>query len=181
MIFYWSILYKLLVKNTKMDGTKKQKVLTPGQAYVKITAFCAYQERSHREVVQKLYEYGLKKAEIDELLSRLITENFINEERFAKAYAGGKFRMKHWGRVKIKKGLELHGVSSYCIRKGLEEIEEALYEETLYTLLVKKACAYKDIGLVKKIKTINYFLGRGYERDVIQEAWDRAVKEKAVS
>ncbi|MBU3713482.1 MAG: RecX family transcriptional regulator, partial [Ferruginibacter sp.] len=82
----------------------------------KIKQFCAYQERSHREVKEKLFSYGLYKLQVDELLSRMIEENFLNEERYATAFAGGKFRMKGWGKVKIKYELKQQQVSEYCIR-----------------------------------------------------------------
>ncbi|MFN8416908.1 MAG: regulatory protein RecX [Cytophagaceae bacterium] len=162
-----------------MDGRKKHKVLTPGQAFVKISAFCAYQERAHKEVFQKLYEYGLKKSEAEEIISRLITDNFLNEERFAKSYAGGKFRMKRWGKVKIKRELELKGVSAYCIRKGMEEISEEAYWEVILSELGKKTASIKDPMPLKKIKAIRYMLSRGFENDLIKEAWETLEGKKA--
>jgi regulatory protein len=155
-----------------MDGRKKHKVLTPGQAFVKISAFCAYQERTHKEVFQKLYEYGLKKSEAEEIIARLITDNFLNEERFARSFAGGKFRIKKWGKVKIKRELELKGVSVYCIRKGMEEIPEDAYWEVLLSELSKKTASIKDPMPLKKIKVFRYMLSRGFENDLIKEAWD---------
>jgi regulatory protein len=86
-----------------------RKRLTPAEAHAKIQRYCAYQERSHKEVKNKLYEYGLYPGQVDELLSQLISEGFLNEERFAKAFAGGRFRMKKWGRLKIKNELEFNG------------------------------------------------------------------------
>ncbi|HCM75832.1 MAG TPA: RecX family transcriptional regulator, partial [Cytophagales bacterium] len=82
---------------------KRKQKLTPQQGLQKIYHYCAYQERSHKEVRNKLYDYGLWGSEVEDLLTRLITEDFLNEERFAKSFAGGKFRMKKWGRIKIER------------------------------------------------------------------------------
>ena len=84
--------------------------LTPKQAFPKIKQFCAYQERCHSEVKEKLYGYGLNKDDVEELISKLIEENYLNEERFAIVFAGGKFRSKNWGKVKIKYELNEHTV-----------------------------------------------------------------------
>jgi regulatory protein len=81
------------------------KKITPTEAKGKIQRYCAYQERSHQEVRNKLYSFGLYSDEVDNLLTDLITDGFLNEERFAKAFAGGKFRMKKWGRIKIVNAL----------------------------------------------------------------------------
>src|SRR3990170_4529848 len=107
------------------------KILTPREAREKIQRYCAYQERSHREVRNKLHEFGLYRKDVDEIISDLITDGFLNEERFAKAFAGGKFRMKKWGRIKISHALEAKGISQNCIRIGLKEIEEASYVTSL--------------------------------------------------
>src|SRR5687768_10604150 len=98
------------------------KKLTKQEAETKIQRYCAYQERCHQEVRGKLYEYSLFKDEVEDILTNLITEGFLNEERFAKAYAGGKFRMKKWGRLKIIHELEIKGLSKNCIHAGLKEI-----------------------------------------------------------
>ena len=79
---------------------------TPQQSVPKIKQYCAYQERCHAEVRDKLYSFGLNKIEVEEIISELITENYLNEERFAIHYAGGKFRMKQWGKNKIKQSLK---------------------------------------------------------------------------
>src|ERR687886_2511625 len=97
----------------------QKKFLTKEQALQKLKQYCAYQERSHYEVVQKLWDLGVRKAEHDEIVSALIEEDYLNEERFAIQYAGGKFRMLQWGRVKIKQALKQKGVSEYCIKKAL--------------------------------------------------------------
>jgi regulatory protein len=96
--------------------------LSPKEALVKIQSYCAYQERSHKEVKNKLFEYGLYASEVDELISNLIVDGFLNEERFAKAFAGGKFRIKKWGRLKIQQELEMLGLTKRNIARQLNQI-----------------------------------------------------------
>ena len=97
-----------------------KKYLTKEQALQKIKHYCAYQERCHNEVKEKLYNLGVWKKEHDEIIATLIEENYLNEERFAIAFAGGRFRIKKWGRVKIKYELKQKQVSDYCIKKSIE-------------------------------------------------------------
>src|SRR5579863_890568 len=92
--------------------------LSTQEAIVKIARYCAYQERSHQEVRNKLFNYGLRSTSVDEILSHLITEGFLNEGRYAKAFAGGKFRIMKWGKLKIRKALEISGVSPRNIAIG---------------------------------------------------------------
>lgn len=147
--------------------------LTPEQALQKARHFCAYQERCHNEVKQKLYSFGLYRNDVEAALSTLIEENYLNEERFAIQFAGGRFRMKQWGRVKIKHELKLKKVSEYCIRKGLKEIEEDDYLATLEKLAQKKWDSLKDPGsnmFVKMSKTTDYLLQKGFEPELVREA-----------
>ena len=104
-----------------------KKHLTKEQALQKLKHYCAYQERCHSEVKEKLFNLGVWKKEHDEIISTLIEENYLNEERFAIAYAGGKWRVKHWGRVKIKYELKQKQVSEYCIKKALMAIDNDEY------------------------------------------------------
>ena len=120
------------------DEIRKKKKLTPRQALVKMMKYCAYQERSQHEVRQKLYEHGLYSSEIEEIISELIVEGFINEERFAIAFAGGKFRVKSWGRIKIKHALQQHKISDYCMKKAMQAIDEEKYLESLKLILQSK-------------------------------------------
>ncbi len=101
-----------------------KKSLTKEQALQKLKHYCAYQERAHSEVKEKLYDLGVWKKDHDEIISTLIEENYLNEERFAIAFAGGKWRVKHWGRVKIKYELKQKQVSEYCIKKAMKQIDE---------------------------------------------------------
>ena len=120
------------------DESKKRKRLEPKEAKLKAADYCAYQERSQQEVRDKLYSYGLHQDEVEDVLADLIVDGFISEERFARAYVGGKFRMKGWGRRKILQGLQQHRISEYCIKKGLEEIDAEAYYQTLRKHAEKK-------------------------------------------
>ncbi|MBT1685367.1 regulatory protein RecX [Dawidia soli] len=144
------------------------KRLTPAAAKQKIYRYCAYQERSHQEVRDKLYEYGLYTSDVDEILSHLITEGFLNEERFAKAFAGGKFRMQHWGRVKIVHELEAHGLTKNCINLGLKEIDEEDYQRVLHDVLARKL-AQLDVTnpFVTRDKLARYAIQKGFEPDLV--------------
>jgi regulatory protein len=144
------------------------KVLTPQQAKQKIQQYCAYQERSHLEVRNKLYGYGLNRSDVDEILTGLITDSFLNEERFAKAFAGGKFRMKKWGRIKITHALEAKGVSQNCIRIGLKEIEEGDYINTLRGLLKERTQGVTNDNLyVLRDGLSKYAIQKGYEPEIV--------------
>lgn len=153
-----------------------RKQLTKEQALQKARHYCGYQERSHLEVKEKLYSFGLHKQQVEELLSQLIEENYLNEERYAVQFAGGRFRLKHWGRVKIKYELKQKRVSEYCIKKAMKEIDEGDYLKTLETLAQKKWVSVKGEGVnhyVKLSKTTDYLLQKGYEPDLIKQALAR--------
>lgn len=111
---------------------------TKEQALQKLRQFCAYSERCHKDVVDKLYELGVYKNEHDEIIATLIEEQYVNEERYAKAFAGGHFRQKQWGRNKIKQALLQKGISNYCLKKGLQEIDAAAYKQTLEKIFHQK-------------------------------------------
>ena len=118
--------------------------LSKEQALPKIKQYCTYQERCHAEVKEKLYAFGLYKKDVEQLMSQLIEENYLNEERFAIQYAGGKFRMNQWGRIKIKYALKQKQVSDYCIKKALKEINETDYKKTLHKLAEQKLKTLKS-------------------------------------
>lgn len=148
-----------------MDNVKFSKE----QALPKIKQYCAYQERCHSEVKEKLYSFRLYKTEVEQLLSQMIEENYLNEERFAIQYAGGKFRMKQWGRVKIKHALKQKQVSEYCIKKALSQIAEKDYNETFYKLAEQKLKTLKSEKniFIKKRKLQDYLLQKGYEMELV--------------
>ncbi len=147
------------------------KKLSKEQALQRIKQYCAYQERCHSEVKEKLYSLGLYKNDVEQLMAQLIEENYLNEERFAKQYAGGKFRMNQWGRVKIKYALRQKQVSDYCIKKGMKEISDADYKKTLHKLAEQKLKTLKNESNLfsKKKKLQDYLLQKGYEGELVRE------------
>ncbi len=149
-----------------------KKYLTKEQALQKAKHYCGYQERCHKEVKEKLYSLGLYKQQVEECISQLIEENYLNEERFAQQFAGGKFRMKQWGRVKIKYELKQKNVSEYCIKKGMKEIDETDYEKTLQKLAQEKWNTVKSEKnvFIKLRKTQDYLMQKGYEHELIKQA-----------
>jgi regulatory protein len=157
-----------------MPLPKKEKIYTPKEAFLKISSFCAYQERTQQEVRDKLYTYGLHKDPVEEIISKLIVENFVNEERFAKTYAGSKFRQKKWGRLKILSALKEKGISEYCIKKGLAEIDLKDYGKTLEDLIKMRNGKEKEKNVYKKKhKVAQYLIGKGYEPE---EVWEKIGK-----
>lgn len=149
----------------------QQKYLTKEQALQKLRQYCAYQERSHYEVQQKLWDLGVRRSEHDEIISTLIEENYLNEERFAVQFAGGKFRLKEWGRKKIYYALKEKKVSDYSIKKALKQIDEGDYLKTLNSLAEKKYESLKgEQYLVRRKKTMDYLLQRGFEPELISGA-----------
>ena len=152
------------------DEPRKKKRLEPKEAKLKAADYCAYQERSQQEVRDKLYSYGLHHDEVEDVLADLIVDGFINEERFARAYVGGKFRMKGWGRRKILQGLQQHRISEYCIRKGLEEIDAEIYYQTLRKHAEKKLLSLKgQSAYVMRGKLTQHLMMKGFEGDLIRE------------
>lgn len=138
-------------------------------AYRKIRHFCAYQERNHRQVKEKLYSFGLYKTEVEQLMAQLIEEDFLNEERYARAYAGGKFRIKKWGKNRIKYELKLQGVSEYCIKIALASIDEADYLTTLENLFTakKESLASEENPYLQRQKIQAYLHQKGYEPAIV--------------
>lgn len=147
-----------------------KKQLTKEQALQKLKHYCAYQERCHAEVKEKLFQLGVWSKDHDELITALIEENYLNEERFAIAFAGGKFRVKQWGRVKIKYELKQKQVSEYCIKKALKQIDDDTYRQTLQELAEKKYAALKNEQyLVRQKKTADYLIRHGFEQGFVME------------
>ncbi|MFT4015314.1 MAG: regulatory protein RecX [Agriterribacter sp.] len=149
----------------------QRKQLSPEQAYEKAKYYCAYQERSHSEAKEKLYSFGIRKEQVELLLSHLIEEDYLNEERFAIQFAGGKFRMKQWGKKKIEQGLKEKLVSSYCIKKALAQISDADYEDTLEKLAIRKwEELQKERNIFIKMRKLqDYLLQKGYEYEWVKE------------
>ncbi len=138
--------------------------------FLKMAAYCAYQERCHTEVNDKLQELGIFGEEAGEIISELIAQNYLNEERFAKLFAGGKFRIKKWGRLKIKRELQIRNISDYCIQEALKEILESDYRNTMCKLIAEKWDSIKLKDNYQRKKKVAVFMqGKGYEGNLVWE------------
>jgi regulatory protein len=138
------------------------------EAKQKLEAFCAYQERCDFEVRKKLRSWNMHYEDIDILISDLISNNFMNEQRYAEAYVSGKFRIKKWGRVKIIRELKMRKISEYSIKKGLEQIDEEEYLQTLKDLAENKKVTGKT-QWEKMAKLKRFLSSKGYETELIHE------------
>ncbi len=145
--------------------------LTTEQVLTKLRQYCSYQERCHEDVKQKLSGFGLSQYEIGQILGKLIEENFLNEERFAIQFAGGKFRVKHWGKLKIKQELRQKKVSESFIKKAMAAIEGQAYEETLQKLASRKhqSLVREKNPFLRKKKLLDHLLMKGYETDLVSD------------
>ena len=149
------------------------------QAIQRIRHFCAYQERAQQEVRDKLYELGMTKSEVEEIISDLITDNFLNEERFANLFTGGHFRIKQWCKSKIQYALQQKRVSPVNIKKALKTIDPDDYNSTLLFLAKKKWNSLKgDRGLSRMAKTQAFLYQRGFESALIQPILQQLNKGK---
>ncbi|HUM64554.1 MAG TPA: regulatory protein RecX [Chitinophagaceae bacterium] len=155
-----------------------KKQLSPEQALQKLRHYCGYQERCHREVTDKLYSLGVRKNDQGEIIASLISDGYLNEERYARAFAGGKFRVNGWGRVKIKYALKQKQVSEYCIRKALSEIKEQDYLDKLQKITTEKFASLKgEHYLVRKKKTADFLIQRGFEPNLAEAAISMITKK----
>lgn len=147
-----------------------KKSLTTGQSLQKLRHYCGYQERCHSEVRDKLFRLEVAKKDHDAIIASLIEEGYLNEERFAIAFAGGKFRVKQWGKQKIKNALLQKKVSEYSIDKALSKIESDEYRAVLKKLGEEKyASLNQHEWAIRKRKTMDYLLQRGFEPELINE------------
>lgn len=160
------------------EEERNKKITDPQLALSKIESWCAYQERCQQEVRDKLYSWGLWKDAVESIISDLISRNFLNEERFAIAYAGGKFRIKKWGRQKIKVELKRRNITEAIIRRAMKEIETADYVNAIGKVLASKWQSEKEKHpLKKKLKVMRYLVSRGFEPELINEHIERYTKE----
>ena len=153
-----------------MTTRKYKKSFTPAQALEKLQRYCAYQDRCHEEVRTKLLDLGVYGDDLEIIISELIQEQFLDETRYAQSFARGKFRIKKWGKNKIKQALKRKKVSDYNIRKGLEEIDSEEYLNTINELIEKWAEKYSDLNSYeKRQKLYQMLLRKGYESEYIQK------------
>lgn len=136
----------------------------------KIEHFCAYQDRCHDEVIQKLKSMSLDWTAIDEIVVKLIHDNFLNEERFACSFARGKHRIKHWGKIRIVNELKFRNISPYNITTALKEITAEEYAATFNALAERHWESIKAPNtLVKRKKFCDFLLRKGFESGLIYE------------
>jgi len=146
----------------------KKEFLTPTQALIRLQKYCAYQDRCHSEVRTKLMEVGVYGDDLENIIVELIRENFLNEERFARSYARGKFRIKKWGRVRIKMELRKRKISAYCIKKAMAELEDYDYDEALVTLLEKKNRTIREKDIWKRRNKLGrHAIRHGFEAGLV--------------
>ncbi len=147
-----------------------KKQCTPLQALPKIKHYCSYAERSHKDVKDKLYGMGLAAVDVNKLIATLIDEDYLNEERYATQFAGGHFRQKKWGKVKIVYALKQKGVSEANIRKALKELNSEDYRLLLYKLAKTKWLLLKgEHYITRQAKTKAYLAQKGYESELVTE------------
>jgi len=150
---------------------QKKPVLTVAEAQQKLEHYCAYQERCHQEVVNKLRELGMIPTAIDTIITSLIQNNYLNEMRFAQSFARGKFRIKKWGKNRILRELKLRNISNYNIKKGMGQISEEDYHTTFMELFEKRKKEVARLPIEKqKKKLISYLSYRGWETELIYNA-----------
>lgn len=150
--------------------------ITPDMALDRLQKWCAVEDRCHADARKKLYEWHIYGDDQENILADLILDGFLNEERFARSYARGKFRIKRWGRIKIVQHLKQKQISEYCIRAALEEIADEDYTETLRSVLVKKKeITTADTPFLLRQKIYRYALQKGYESQEIISLLDELI------
>lgn len=138
--------------------------------------YCSVQERSYKAVREKLYTFGLHKDQVESIIGELIGENFLNEQRFADAFASGRFRIKGWGRRKIEMGLRQWNISKPCINAALAAIDPEEYHQKLRELVEKRAVKEKGgTPFERKMKVTRYLVGRGFEPDMVRDTLEAII------
>lgn len=140
------------------------------EAIQKLEHYCAYQDRCHEEVEQKLRSMKMNSEEIDQIMAHLINDNFLNEERFACSFARGKHRIKHWGKIRITNELKFRGINQTLINIALKEISPEEYYDTFETLANRHWESLRETNSLKKRKKFcDYMLRRGFESNLVYE------------
>jgi regulatory protein len=153
------------------------KSYTVKEATLKLMQYCAYRDRSQKEVEDKLLEMRMIPAAREEIIIKLMQEDFLNEERFARSFVRGKFRIKKWGRYKIQQELKARDISSPIIKLAMTEIEESVYTTTLYELAEKKLNLLSEEDKFKlKKKLGDYLIRKGYESSLVYEVTEDLIQ-----
>ena len=147
-----------------------KKSFTVDELQSKMEHYCVYQDRCHQEIERKMKEYQMIPEAKEKILLHLMRHDFLNEERFSKSFARGKFRIKNWGKQRIIRELKIKNISSYNIKTALKEIDEELYVKTIEKIAISKNNTIKESNLFKKKKKIyDYLYRKGYESSLILE------------
>ena len=152
-----------------MENKSTYKHYSYDEALIALQKYCAYQDRCHQEVRFKLLSLKIYGDDLENIIVELIKEKFLDEERYARSFVRGKYKLKKWGRIKILQALKQKQISSYCLKKGMEEISEEIYLRNLDNLISTKEKDYhKQSGYIKDQKIIKFLLNKGYEYDIIK-------------
>lgn len=152
-------------------------IFTVDEIKRKLEQYCVYQDRCHQEVEQKMRDYQLIPEAKEIILLGLLKDNFLNEERFSKSFARGKFRIKSWGKQRIIKELKFRNISTYTIKTALKEIDEQEYLKTIYRITQKRNEMISEKNRYKKKKKLTDFLLRkGYETDLVFKTVDEVLR-----
>ncbi len=147
---------------------RTKKSYTVDEATKLLENYCAYQERCHKEVEQKLYDINMIPEAKEKIILHLLQHNFLNEERFAKAFVRGKFSIKKWGKIRIVNELKFRNISAYNIKSSLKEINNEDYLEALQKIAEKKLPLIKESNLFKKRnKLATFLISKGFESDLV--------------
>ena len=160
-----------------MFAPMTKKVFTVDEIKRKLEQYCIYQDRCHKEVEQKLREFNLIPEAKEHILLGLLQDNFLNEERFAKSFARGKFRIKKWGKQRIVRELKFRDISAYSIKVALKEIDEEEYLSTIYNITEKRNEVINETNHFKrKRKLVDFLMRKGFESDLIFKTVDEVLK-----
>ncbi len=151
-------------------STSNSTYLSFEQAINKLEYYCAYQERCHKDVINKMYDLKIAKQMHDAIIVHLIEHNFLNEERFALSFARGKHRISSWGKNRIVTELKIRNISNYLITKALKELDDQMYYSTLEKIALQRWNNLTDTNLdKKKAKIMAYLIRKGYEYELVQD------------
>jgi len=155
---------------------QKKKSFTVDEIKRKLENYCVYQDRCHKEVEQKMWDYHLIPEAKEMILLSLMKDDFLNEERFAKSFARGKFRIKNWGKQRIVNALKFKDISAFTIKTALKEIDEVAYIETIYRIAENRNEVIKETNIYKrKKKLIDFLMRKGFESDLIYKTVNEVV------
>jgi regulatory protein len=155
---------------------KKKKSYTVDEIKRKIENYCVYQDRCHKEVEQKMFDYQLIPEAREMILLSLMKDNFLNEERFSKSFARGKFRIKSWGKPRIVRELKFKDISAYNIKTALKEIDETDYIATIYRITEKRNAVISEPNIYKrKQKLIGFLMRKGFENELIYKVVNEVI------